>query len=289
MKFFITGTDTGCGKTSITRLLIRTFHKQNKQVLALKPIASGQNQQGYNEDAYLLAKAILDPCESGAGGEDFFLPSPSCGRGAGGEDFFLPSPSCGRGAGGEDSFLPSPTCGRGVGGEGVSVTPNLLIKTINQINPICFKPPIAPSIAANLEGRMLTAQTVWDACQPALKTPADVVLVEGVGGFCVPLNNQETCADLAKKFNFPVILVVGLRLGCLNHAILTYQAILQANLQIAGWVANHIDPTMEMVAENIETLKQFLKAPYLGFVPFNTVEASAHIGKKALEILANTT
>lgn len=224
-KFFITGTDTDCGKTSITRLFIQGFHKQNKRVLALKPIASGQNQQGCNEDAYILAKESLQWANN-AGGT----------------------------------------------GETRPVIDSDLISAAKQINPICFKKPIAPSIAADLEACTLTVQTVWDACQPILKTPADIVLVEGVGGFSVPLNKRETGADLAKKFNFPVILVVGLRLGCLNHAILTYQAILQANLQIAGWVANHIDPAMERVAENVETLKAFLSAPYLGFVPFGAVE-----------------
>lgn len=200
-RFFITGTDTDCGKTYVTRLLIKHFQQQGKSITALKPIASGINEQGFNQDAFLLAQDT-----------------------------------------------------------GVKV---------EQVNPICFQQPIAPSIAAEIESRPITVQAIWEASQPILQSTSDIKLIEGVGGLMVPLNAQETVVDLIQQFNFPIILVVGLRLGCLNHAILAYQALLQANIEIAGWIANQVDPNMLSVAENIETLKIFLKAPYWGFVAYS--------------------
>jgi len=128
------------------------------------------------------------------------------------------------------------------------------------INPFSFTPAVSPNIAS-LD---LTVDKIWTALQKTLNISADVYLIEGVGGWLAPLNSQETMADLVKKIKaIEVILVVGIRLGCLNHALLTYNAIKEAKLTIAGWIANIIDPEMESLNENIATLKQYITEPCL--------------------------
>jgi dethiobiotin synthetase len=116
----------------------------------------------------------------------------------------------------------------------------------------------------------------------ALKERADVVLVEGAGGWRVPVNDRETLADLAKAIGAPVVLVVGVRLGCLNHALLTAEAIRADGLQLAGWVANAVDPDMVGRDENIDTLRRWLQAPLLGSVPWQTPAPQA--SKIALDL-----
>jgi len=136
---------------------------------------------------------------------------------------------------------------------------------LSLINPYTFQPPIAPHIAA----RQVGVEIALDKIQQAfvqLSQLADVVIVEGAGGFLVPLNDTQTMADLAASLNIPVILVVGMRLGCINHALLSVQAIQASGLTLAGWVANQIDPNMAMLAENIQTLKQRINAPCLAEV-----------------------
>jgi dethiobiotin synthetase len=137
-----------------------------------------------------------------------------------------------------------------------------------QINPFCFTAPIAPHIAANRENRQLTVALVLKACQRSLNHPVDYCLIEGIGGVCVPLNEKETFADLVQATGFPIILVVGLRLGCLNQALLTWKYLQSRKLQVMGWLANQVDPAMECVAENIKLLKSMLSLPYLGFFPY---------------------
>lgn len=137
------------------------------------------------------------------------------------------------------------------------------------VNPFAFAPPIAPHIAAAAAGIILTVAQLNEKLKPALDHVADFCLIEGVGGWRMPLNQQETMADFVKLNNFPVILVVGLRLGCLNHSILTAQAILNDNVALMGWVANCIDPQMKFVNENIEMLEAWIKAPLLGRVGYN--------------------
>ncbi|MBP5998411.1 MAG: dethiobiotin synthase [Azonexus sp.] len=134
------------------------------------------------------------------------------------------------------------------------------------INPYCFKSAIAPHIAAAEEGVTIDFAPIAAACDHARQL-ADLLIVEGVGGFRVPLGVDRDSAGLAVALGLPVILVVGLRLGCINHALLTAEAIAARRLKLAGWVANCIDPAMPRLAENIATLDQRLGAPLLGRVP----------------------
>ncbi len=134
------------------------------------------------------------------------------------------------------------------------------------INPYCFQAAIAPHIAAAEEGVTIDFAPIATACDHA-RQQADLLIVEGVGGFRVPLGVDRDSADLAVALGLPVILVVGLRLGCINHALLTAEAIAARGLPFVGWVANQIDPAMPRLAENIATLNQRLGAPLLGIVP----------------------
>jgi len=134
------------------------------------------------------------------------------------------------------------------------------------INPYCFQAAIAPHIAAAEEGVSIEFAPIKASCDQA-RQQADLVIVEGVGGFCVPLGVDRNAADLAVELGLPVILVVGMRLGCINHALLTAQAIATRGLKMAGWVANRIDPDMSRFDENLATLKSLLPAPLLGVVP----------------------
>jgi dethiobiotin synthetase len=135
------------------------------------------------------------------------------------------------------------------------------------INPYRFKPAIAPHIAAAEAGIRIDFRVIRNACLQAAVN-LDFLIVEGVGGFRVPLGDNRDTADLAVELNLPVILVVGLRLGCINHALLTVEAIRARGLQLAGWVANCIDPGMARQEENLATLKLNIDAPLLGIVPF---------------------
>lgn len=132
-----------------------------------------------------------------------------------------------------------------------------------QVNPIAFRDPIAPHIAAEKTGVQLTAHRVRKAILASLEPEADINLIEGVGGWSVPLNDHELLSDVISEMNIPVILVIGIKLGCLNHALLTYESILAKGVPFKGWVANCIDPDMLMIEENISTLKKRIKAPCL--------------------------
>lgn len=135
------------------------------------------------------------------------------------------------------------------------------------VNPFGFAAAVAPHIAAAQEGRAIEPDAILDAFRQ-LAPRADFLLVEGVGGFRVPLATGFDTADLAVALGLPVILVVGLRLGCLNHALLTAEAIRARGLAFAGWIANGIDPAMPFRDENIATLRQTLPAPLLGTLPW---------------------
>jgi dethiobiotin synthetase len=134
------------------------------------------------------------------------------------------------------------------------------------VNPYCFKAAIAPHIAAAEEGVSIDFAPILSACATA-QQHAELVIVEGVGGFIVPLGVDRSSADLALALDLPVILVVGMRLGCISHALLTAEAIATRGLRLAGWVANRIDPAMSRFEENLATLQSQLPAPLLGVVP----------------------
>ena len=136
-----------------------------------------------------------------------------------------------------------------------------------QINPIALEPAIAPHIAAAEAGVRLSASRLVGYCRGVSLMPVDMVVIEGAGGWRVPINSRETLADVARELNCAVVVVVGMRLGCLNHALLTMEAIRRDGLQIAGWVANILDPEMPRLQENIDTLMQCINEPCLGTVP----------------------
>ncbi len=145
-----------------------------------------------------------------------------------------------------------------------------------QVNPIALAPAIAPHIAAQQERRVLSADRIAGFCRASM-TQADFTLVEGAGGWRVPLNPRETMADLAQILRLPVILVVGVRLGCINHALLTAEAIRNDGLPLAGWVANCIDADMPVLQENIDSLAARLPAPCLAVVPWLASPTPANV------------
>jgi len=202
-SFFITGTDTECGKTEITLGLMQWLQERGETVLGMKPVASGAQPtpEGLrNEDAVRIQR------------------------------------------------------------QGSLVLPYA------QINPFAFAPPIAPHLAAGQVGAEIDFARIV-ACYQQLSYRADRVLVEGVGGWRVPLGRQGAVSDLALALNLPVILVVGLKLGCINHALLSAEAIQASGLKLAGWVANVVDPGMLEPEANLHTLEAQIQAPLLGYVP----------------------
>ena len=200
MSYFVTGTDTGVGKTLISCALLHAFAAQGKRVAGFKPVAAGGDKDRHNDDAKALRAASSMQLSYG------------------------------------------------------------------QVNPYCFHHAIAPHIAARHSGVRIELSRILTSYRE-LAGQADEVIVEGVGGFLVPLNDKQTSADLAKQLDLPVIVVVGMRLGCLNHALLTASAIKACGLKLAGWVANVLDADMPALQENIAALEQRLAAPLLGVVP----------------------
>lgn len=138
----------------------------------------------------------------------------------------------------------------------------------NIINPFAFRPATSPHIAAKMDNVRLNAAELASHIQHVLLFPADLYLIEGFGGWHAPLNDEETIADFVKHLDCEVIFVVGMRLGCLNHAILTERAILASNVNCLGWIACHADQNMPHQNEHIETLSQRLKTPMLARIPY---------------------
>jgi len=134
-------------------------------------------------------------------------------------------------------------------------------------NPYAFAPAIAPHLAAAEVGARIESRVILDA-RDRLSSPGRLVFVEGVGGWLVPLDGQWGVEDLARALDLPVVLVVGMRLGCLNHAMLSERAILASGCAMAGWVANYFDGPFPRAEENLETLRQHMKTPMLGVLPF---------------------
>lgn len=148
------------------------------------------------------------------------------------------------------------------------------------ITPYLWQEPIAPHIAAQRAGVQMVSERILKA-YTQIEQACDAVVVEGVGGFCVPLSDHLDTADLARELNLPVVMVVGLRLGCISHALLTAQAIAAQGLELVGWVANTVDGDMPYLQENIAALQQRLSAPLLGCVPrlveANNAAVAAHL------------
>lgn len=200
---FITGTDTGVGKTEVSLSLIKAFNQNGYTTAALKPIASGckQDKNGtwVNEDALALRDATTEK------------------------------------------------------------------QPYATINPFSFKDPIAPHLAAKRENKTLSIDCISQAIRNTLQhQTADVLIIEGAGGWALPLNSEELYSEVISNLQIPVILVIGIRLGCLNHGILTSQSIVSSGALYLGWIANCIDPLMQAQDETIQALKPLIQAPYLG-------------------------
>lgn len=200
---FVTGTDTGCGKTLVTLGLMARLQQAGQIVMGMKPVASGAEAtpQGLrNEDALLIQRQC----------------------------------SC--------------------------QVPYELI------NPFAYAPPIAPHLAAEEAGHPILLETIHDSYRQ-LAAQADRVIVEGVGGWRVPLGDGLKLADLVRLLDLEVVMVVGMKLGCLNHALLTEESILRDGLRLRGWVANQVDPKMLAREGNLRSLRENLESPCLGEVP----------------------
>ena len=192
--FFITGTDTGIGKTYIACKLIQQYVAQGYKVVGMKPVAAGcdwVDGEWVNDDVLKLEAS-----------------------------------------------------------SNVKASRALT-------NPYSFKQPIAPHIAAELESKTIEIAVIKQAFDELCKL-ADIVIVEGAGGLLVPLNDEYDMADLAKVLNIPIILVVGIKLGCINHALLTVEVIKARNCLIRGWIANKIDSKMPCCEENITSIAKKL-------------------------------
>jgi dethiobiotin synthetase len=139
---------------------------------------------------------------------------------------------------------------------------------VNHITPFLFEPAIAPHIAATLTHQPLNLTLLNQKIQYAIHYHADIKIIEGCGGWYTPLNHTETMADFVLMNHLPVVLVVGIRLGCINHALLSQEAILKKGVKLIGWIANCIAPDMAYVDENIKTLKSYLSTPCLGVIHY---------------------
>jgi dethiobiotin synthetase len=202
--YFITGTDTGVGKTLVACALLRAYGARGVRAAGMKPVAAGAVRQGgrlVNEDVTALARA---------------------------------------------SAVAAPH---------------------DLVNPYCFEEPIAPHIAAAAAGVSIEIGRI-DRALRALLRLCELVVVEGAGGFRVPLGPAHDTSQLARALALPVVVVVGMRLGCLNHALLTADAVLQAGLPLAGWVANHVERDMPYADENVQALRERMPAPLVARIPY---------------------
>jgi len=204
---FVTGTDTGVGKTRVAVALVQALRAQGLRVAAMKPVSAGNAPGELNEDVVALLQAANVDAD------------------------------------------------------------------VRDVNPYAFAEAVAPHIAADLAGVRIELDVIA-AAYSRLAAVADIVVVEGAGGWRVPLNEHEDMSDLARRLGLPVVLVVGLRLGCLNHALLTAESVAHRGLPWAGWVGNHIDPAMPLTAENVAALRARLPGPCLGVQDFLYGEVS---------------
>lgn len=144
------------------------------------------------------------------------------------------------------------------------------------VNPWLLTNPLSPHIAARRAGVEITVDPIIDSFRTAM-SDADLVLVEGVGGLYAPLSDALSQPDLIRALDLPVILVIGLRLGCLNHALLTLEALRQEGCRLSGWVGNRIDPAFAAPEDNIATLQERMNAPCLGILPFAPAASPAQL------------
>lgn len=202
---FVTGTDTGVGKTLIASAIVHLLTQKGIRAVGMKPVAAGcvKDKSGamLSEDVSMLMAA------------------------------------------------------------------GNVSAALELHNPYAFEPPIAPHIAASQAGVAIRQDVIIQAYE-ALAGITDSITVEGVGGFRVPLSSDFDTADLAKTLGLPVIMVVGMRLGCLNHALLTAEAIRAHGLNLMGWVANRIDDQMAAFEENMQALETLINAPCVGKLPY---------------------
>ena len=215
--WFVTGTDTGIGKTFVTCALLRNAAKRGFRAVGMKPVAAGadlMDGRPVNEDtAALMASGNVLADQS-------------------------------------------------------------------LVTPYCLRAAIAPHLAARDEGIRIEFEVIADALSQ-LRAQADRVFVEGAGGLLVPLGGRRDYADLARALDLPVILVVGMRLGCINHALLTATAVRSRGLHLAGWVANRVDPAMQRFDDNLDSLRERIEAPLLGIVGHGEREAALDIDQLA--------
>lgn len=157
---------------------------------------------------------------------------------------------------------------------------------LSEVNPIAFEPPIAPHIAAKQVNSLISGDDIVAGWHHLANKSPDILITEGAGGWALPVSNTQTLPDILQPLPQEVILVVGMRLGCLNHALLTASAIQQSGFKLAGWVANHLSEQMLVAEENIVTLQAMIKAPLLGVMPwFTDTKQSLTTGRKVTQTL----
>jgi dethiobiotin synthetase len=169
-----------------------------------------------------------------------------------------------------------PVAAGGAGGGAALIAAGHVGAPRDCVNPYLLREPLSPHLAARRDGATIDLEHIA-RCFEELRGQADFLIVEGAGGFRVPMSDAHDGADLAVRLGLPLILVVGLRLGCLNHALLTEEAIRARGLRLAGWVANQVDARMACVDENVDTLRARIDAPLLGFVPHQAAPDAARI------------
>ena len=155
----------------------------------------------------------------------------------------------------------------------------------NTVNPFVFAEPIAPHIAAKNTGKTITLASLSASYRAIKASDADYLLTEGAGGWALPINDTDYLYDWVKAENLPVILVVGLKLGCLNHALLTQAHMLQLGINCVGWIANHVDNTMLEQQANIASLKERLTMPLLAIAPYAGEQAKLQVHDVLLDVL----
>ena len=154
-----------------------------------------------------------------------------------------------------------------------------------QVNPFVFAPPIAPHIAAKQAGQELSITKLNDAYEDIKSIGADIVITEGAGGWLLPINDTDLLSEWVNMAQIPVILVVGMKLGCLNHALLTMEVLAQQGVHVVGWIANQVDPDMNCYDENLATLKSRLAAPMLAESPYSDGTPKLRIHGTLMDVL----